>query len=234
MSNPEIIIVVEGPTEQTFVRDVLAPEMGCRGISLSAARIGKPGHKGGDVHFERAKNDIRTFLKQRENTYVSTMFDYFRIDVYWPGRSIVCQQIESGITLSVEQKANILESATKEKIIKLFPDCNAEERFIPYIEMHEFEALLFSDTSILAKKTGIAIADIEKILVEYGDDPEAINDDPKKAPSKRLETLKKGYKKIITGKTVSEAIGIQNIRQKCRHFDSWLKKLENLTDGRLR
>jgi len=80
MNSVDIYIVVEGPTEQTFVRDVLAPQMAHEGIYLHPVLIGKPGHKGGDVRFIRAKNDIGNFLRQRSDTYISTMFDYFRID----------------------------------------------------------------------------------------------------------------------------------------------------------
>ncbi|MBN2315599.1 MAG: hypothetical protein JXM79_16845 [Sedimentisphaerales bacterium] len=52
MSNISVYIIVEGQTEQTFVRDLLAPEMGGQGIFLYPVLIGKPGHKGGNVQFE--------------------------------------------------------------------------------------------------------------------------------------------------------------------------------------
>ena len=69
MSSVDIYIVVEGQTERTFVRDVLAPYMAVKGIYLYPALIGKPGHKGGNIHFDRAKNDIGNFLRQRKDTY---------------------------------------------------------------------------------------------------------------------------------------------------------------------
>ena len=62
MSRVRVYIVVEGPTEQTFIRDVLAPELAIKNIFLHPVLIGKSGHKGGDIHFERAKNDIGNFL----------------------------------------------------------------------------------------------------------------------------------------------------------------------------
>ena len=93
MSNVDIYIVVEGQTEQTFVRDVLAPQMADKGIYLHPVLIGKPGHKGGDFRFDRAKNDIGNFLRQRTDTYVSTMFDFIRIDSKWPGRAEVRRYI---------------------------------------------------------------------------------------------------------------------------------------------
>lgn len=126
MNNVDIFIVVEGTTEQTFVRDVLAPQMAHKGIFLHPALIGKPGHKGGDIRFDKARNDIGNFLKQRADTYISTMFDYFRIDSEWPGREEVLRQLQSGTTLTASHKAEILEAATRSEIVKAFPGCDVE------------------------------------------------------------------------------------------------------------
>ena len=230
MNSVDIYIVVEGQTEQTFVRDVLAPQMAHKGIYLHPALIGKPGHKGGDIRFDRAKNDIGNFLRQRNDTYISTMFDYFRIDSKWPGRREVRRQIRNGATLTAIHKAEILEAATRNEIVSAFSGCDSENRFVPYIEMHEFEALLFSDANILAEKTEIDVLQIRRIVEEHNN-PEEINDDPEKTPAKRLEALKNGYRKVAMGKTVSEAIGIQAIRRQCPHFNNWLTKLEYFKGG---
>ncbi len=227
MNSINIYIVVEGQTEQTFVRDVLAPYMSYKGIYLNPALIGKPGHKGGNIHFARAEKDIGNFLKQRNDTYVSTMFDYFRIDSMWPGRSEVGRQIQNGTVLTAIQKAEMLETATHNKIVRALSHCNSKERFIPYIEMHEFEALLFSDADILAEKNQMDISQIRRIIEAY-ENPEEINDDPAKTPSKQLKTLNSGYRKVAMGKMISEAIGIQVIRRQCPHFNNWLERLENL------
>lgn len=228
MSKVEIYIVVEGQTEQTFVRDILAPYMGQWGIYLYSRLIGKPGHKGGNIRFDRAKVDIINFLKQRSDTYISTMFDYFRIHNEWPGREIIRREIESKKSLTVEQKAKIIEDATMNEISKVFPNHNCTERFIPYIQMHEFEALLFSDAEILAQKAGIDLPKIQAILNQYNN-PEEINDNPVKAPSKQLETLNINYRKIAFGTEISNAIGLPNIRAKCSHFSNWLNKFETLS-----
>jgi hypothetical protein len=221
MSNSNVYVIVEGQTEQTFVRELLAPEIACQGVYLHPVLIGKPGHKGGDIRFERAKVDIGTFLKQRSDSHISTMFDYFRLDSNWPGNVNM-----QGCTSAVE-KAEKIEEATLVRIGESFPDHNVEERFTPYIEMHEFEALLFSDASILAKKIGVDTGKIEDVLDEFGE-PEEIDDGPDTAPSKRLISLHKGYRKVAMGKTISEAIGISTIRERCPHFHNWLTRLEQL------
>lgn len=227
MNSVEILVVVEGPTEQTFVRDVLAPQMAHSKIYLYPALIGKPGHKGGDIRFDKAKKDIGNFLRQRNDTYITTMFDYFRIDSEWPGKADALRQVKNGATLTASQKAEILETETRTEIIRTFPGCGSESRFVPYIEMHEFEALLFSDADILADKAQLDAVVIRRIIDMY-DNPEEINDDPANAPGKRLESLKDGYRKVAMGKTISETIGIPAIRRKCPHFNDWLTKLEQL------
>lgn len=221
MSNANVYVIVEGHTEQTFIRELLAPEMACQGVFLHPVLIGKPGHKGGDIRFDRAKQDIGGFLKQRSGTHISTMFDYFRLDPSWPGNVNM-----QGCPTAIE-KAEKIEGTTLARIRELFPDHNVEGRFIPYIEMHEFEALLFSDTSILANKIGVDTGQIEDILDEFGE-PEEIDDGPDTAPSKRLIRFHNSYRKVAMGKTISEAIGIPTMREKCPHFDNWLIRLEQL------
>lgn len=222
MNNIEVNIIVEGSTEQTFIRELLGPTLSSKGIYLYPSLIGKPGHKGGNIRFERAKRDISNFLKQRPGTYISTMFDYFRIETSWPGRP----DIQSNDAAA--KKAEKMEYKTLLEIRKLFPDQNIEKRFIPYIEMHEFEALLFSDVSTLANILGVNSKEINSILNECGE-PEEINDNHQTAPSKRLQNLyDKKYRKVAMGKTIAEAIGIQTMRKKCPHFNKWLEKLELL------
>ena len=225
----EVYIVVEGATEQTFVRDVLAPYMASyKGVHLHSSIIGRPGHKGGDVRIDRAMRDIIKFLKQRTDVYVSTMFDFFRINTNWPGMEELRQKIKTGVPLSPSQKAACLENATLEYITNAFS--GAKNRFIPYIEMHEFEALLFSNADILSQNSGIPIESINSVLSGYPG-PEYINDTPEKAPSKRLTALDPAYRKVAMGKTIAKATGIDTIRQKCPHFNDWLTKLEGLRKG---
>ncbi|MCW5205381.1 DUF4276 family protein [Desulfobulbus sp. F5] len=227
MSKVEVCIIVEGPTEQIFVRDFLAPAMSEKGIYLHSARIGSPGHKGGNIRFERAKNDIGNFLKQRPDIYVSTMFDYFRIDSNWPGKEQISGQVKSGVRLAATQKAELLETATRHKIVMSFGGNNADRRFIPYIAMHEFEALLFSDPVVLAEKIKVEPKSVQQILAKCGS-PEEINDRPETAPSKRIAALTSGYKKIVMGSSIAEAISIATMRRQCPHFNQWLTNLEQL------
>ncbi len=222
MSRVDVYVIVEGQTEQTFVRDLLAPMLGEKGVFLNAVLLGKPGHKGGDVRFDRAKSDIGKFLKQRSDTYVSTMFDYYGINVNWPGRSNIKDSDKA------VEKAKKMEKEMLITIEKDLPRSDVKKRFIPYIAMHEFEALLFSDVNILANEIDVDPAVIARILEECGE-PEEINDDSQAAPSKRLQTLcSENYRKAAMGKAIAEAVGIPTMREKCPHFNEWLNKLESL------
>lgn len=227
MNNLSIYIIVEGKTEQTFVRYVLAPTLANKKIFLHPVLIGKPGQKGGNVSFERAKRDIGLLLKQRRNTYISTMFDFSQIDPKWPGREEIQKKTNKGTILTAAEKASILEKETHNEAVNLFSKYDAASRFIPYIQMHEFESLLFSDEIVLAKNIGVERKEISTILQSYKN-PEEINDEPSHSPSKYLMNLMPRYRKIAMGKTISESIGIETMRKSCSHFNEWLTRLEHL------
>lgn len=227
MSSIDVIVVVEGQTESTFVRDILAPYMAVNDIYLSASIIGRPGHKGGAVSFKRAIADIRLFLSQRSNTYVTTMFDYYAIAPDWPGVGALRKQIRTGQTLSLQEKAKQLEDATLQQFKKEISEHDVEKRVIPYFQMHEFEALLFSDASKLAEIIGVNLKHVQSILEHYNE-PEAINDKPETAPSKQIYKLCPGFRKIAMGIEIAESISIDTMRQKCNHFNDWLTRIEQL------
>jgi hypothetical protein len=216
-----VIVLSEGPTEQLFVKQLLAPYLAQKGVFLQAVVLHKPGQKGGDVKFARARNDIGKHLKQRKNTWITLFVDYYGIDSDWPGYAESRQQTEHA------RKAQIMNQATAEEIDTLFADLDSTRRFIPYVSMHEIEALYFSDPPCLAEKSGAPLKSVEQILAECGE-PENINDHPTTAPSKRLEYLSNRFKKTTTGIAIATAIGIPKMRQSCPLFNRWITTLEQL------
>ena len=222
-SNAHVVIVTEGPTEMQFIKQLLAPYMAARNVFLTAPRIDKPGQKGGDVKFARAQNDIEKLLKQRQDTWVTLMVDYYGIRGDWPGYA------ESKQRPTHSLKAETMNAATRDAVEKLFPEQNPAKRFIPYVSMHEIEALYFSDPAVLAKKLSVKQATIDAILCECGE-PEKINDNSQTAPSKRLVALSDRFKKTSTGIAIAQAVGIEKMRAACPIFNDWLTTLENLTN----
>lgn len=218
----EVIVIVEGKTEQIFIDSILAPYLGHKNIGMRATQVSKPGQKGGDVRFIRVKRDVRNHLKQRSDTYVSTFVDYYGIKE-WPGLDEVTPQA------TPSQIAETLNEAAKNQVVDLFPEIQAEHRFIPYIAIHEFEALLFSDAETLARQLKIDVSKVHDVLDEFGQ-PEAINNNPQTAPSKRLNSWTKHGKfpKTTMGIAVAHRIGIEKMREKCSLFDAWLQTLEDI------
>ena len=102
-------------------------------------------------------------------------------------------------------------------------------RFIPFVVMHEFEGLLFSDC--VAFSRGIERPDLERSFQAIRDDfdtPEQIDDSPINAPSKRVERLIPGYEKPFLGTLAVIEIGLERIRAECQHFNQWIEEMENV------
>jgi hypothetical protein len=217
----EVVAIVEGRTEQIFIQTIVMPHLCPKDIYIKPILISKPGQKGGDVKFARVLNDIERHLKQRTDTFLTLFVDYYGIKSDWPGLQ------EAKNKSSSREKAKEINSATKHKINEDFSDYDSKRRFIPYICVHEFEALLFSEPATLAAELHVAQDRIEDILTECKE-PEEIDDSPHSAPSKRIETLSKRFKKTTTGIAVAEAIGLKKIRERCPLFNAWLKTIEAL------
>jgi hypothetical protein len=167
----ELVVLVEGPTEQRFIKQVLGPYLAPWRVFLTPIILDKPGQKGGDVKFSRAKNDIGRHLKQRSDTWISTLVDYYGIKPDWPG------YVATKPLPKHAQKAATMNQATAEEIARLFPEYHPDTRSIPYVTMYETEALYFSDPACLASNLGVSQQSIDAILSECGE-PEQINDRP--------------------------------------------------------
>jgi hypothetical protein len=102
-------------------------------------------------------------------------------------------------------------------------------RFIPYVMMHEFEAMLFSDCESFCHAIGTPHLrnGFQQIREGFGS-PEEINDSPLTAPSKRIISLIPGYEKPLAGSIAAINIGIHTIRAQCPNFNKWLTRLERL------
>lgn len=126
----------------------------------------------------------------------------------------------------IDQKMDMFEKALNDDI-----NDELNYRFIPYLQLHEFEGLLFNNietfTSQIPANEITDLKELENILSRYPN-PELINDDPETAPSKRLSKLIAGYKKVVYGNTLAEVIGLERIRNKCARFNLWITKLENI------
>ena len=215
-------VVVEGPSEESFVNEVLAPTLGTRQVFLNPILLGVPGHKGGRVNYDRVQKDILLKLKQDRSAYCSTMLDFYGLGKGFPGTPLPSN-------LSNLDKVTRIEQALKQDIIAQAPDLRPDVRFLPYLQLHEYEGLLFSDPAAFAR--GINQSNLASQFQSIREDfptPEDIDESPDTAPSKRVLQLYPSYSKALDGTRAAMAVGIDTMRRECPHFRDWLQRLEQL------
>ena len=219
--------LVEGRTEKNFIDKVLSPYLSNKGIYVQSSETttssGRVKQKGGDIRFTRIKKEISIFLKQRPELYVSTFVDYYGIKE-WPGTD------KLPINATPSQISEILNEAAIQEMVQLEPKLRCNERYIPFLAIHEFEALLFSVPEILEREIGAFPGSAKAILEKFGS-PERINTGIDTAPSKRIIGLANvPYHKATNGVDIARIITIDTIREQCPLFDVWLQKIEGLTE----
>jgi len=217
-----IHIICEGQIEETFVKELLKPHFEKSGIYVSPSLIGKPSHKGGNIKFDRLFTDIRNRLNGDTSAYCTTFFDFYALPTDFPGKSAAAKKA------AVKDKADCIKSGLKIELEKKLGD-EPLLRFIPYVQMYEFEALLFSDPMKFAQSIyrESSNSNFQNIRDDFSS-PEEINDSPITAPSKRIENLVHDYEKPTHGLLAALEIGLPTIRRECHLFDEWVKKLEAL------
>jgi len=214
----KVLILVEGQTEETFIEQILAPHLLKKGIYPTASLVttrrvkGGPDFKGGVVSYGKVKNDIINLLHDTSATMVTTMFDFYRLPRSFPGQASV-------MAASCYERAAYLENKLREDI--------RHRKFLPYLELYEFEAMLFASPEHIAQAfpNKDILEELRKIRAKFRS-PEEIND--KRPPSKRLLGLVPEYQKPLHGSSVILEIGLDRIRNECPHFDDWVTKLETL------
>ncbi len=225
-----LLVHVEGQTEETFVNEVLRSYLlHCGYESVSARIVGNARlrrTRGGIRSWLAVRKDIINHLRQDRGCIATTLVDFYGLpqegERAWPGRA-------AAVGASGHQKALVVESALRDDLIReLGPDFNAA-RFLPFVAVHEFEGLLFSDCAAFAR--GICRPDLESSFSQIRQafaTPEEINDSPLTTPSKRIEDLVSGYNKPLLGALAIMEVGLAAIRAECPHFDGWLRQIESL------
>jgi hypothetical protein len=209
-----LYIIVEGHTEEEFVKSILSPFFYDKGIyDVRPIKIQtSKGHKGGFVNYDHLKNDAMRLLKKQKEIIVTMFVDFFRIPGSIPNYQVALQE-----RTSLDKVKKLEESISF--------DIN-DNRFFPYIQLHEFEALLFSSIqgfNYYWKQPNILLK-INKIFEEFPN-PEDINDNPNTAPSKRLISIIPEYDKIVYGNLIALEIGINTIIERCPRFKNWIETI---------
>lgn len=226
-----LYLFAEGQTEQTFADTLIKPHLAQHEVFMHPPRLiahaKKKGHvhRGGGRNYAPMKNDILRSLKQDRNpdVFFTTMIDLYAIHPDFPG---------------LAESESLRQNPTKrvEFLEQCFTKDINDHRFIPYIQLHEYEAYLFADPTCFEYLYDHHTKEIEalKAIADQYQTPELINDGLQTAPSKRIITQFPDYRKSkhAFGSQLAELIGLQVIRSRCHHFNAWLSRLESLNNHR--
>lgn len=222
-------IVVEGNSEEAFVNDILVPHFASIEIYVSTRKIrtgwdkqNQIPKKGGLLKYIKYRNEIKRWIESdRDNPifWYSSMVDLYAFpkDDLSPYK----QNIRS--ISNHYSRVDALEKAILADI--------KHPRFIPHIQLHEFESLILVDPSKLLIMYPDKQNGINRLKKEInGLSPEDINESQHTSPSKRIIKYLPDYEyqKAQVGPLVVGDIGLSNLRSKCPHFNNWITKLENI------
>jgi Domain of unknown function (DUF4276) len=224
-----LLVHVEGQTEEAFVNEVLRDYLvGVGYESVSARIVGNARlrqRRGGIRPWPSVRKDIVNHLKEDPGCFATTMVDFYGLprdgDGAWPGRA-------EAAGVETWRKAALVEAGLAADLARQVGEQVDPSRFIPFVVLHEFEGLLFSDCVAFAQ--GIGRMDLEPRFRQIRDaftTPEDINDSPDTCPSKRVTDLVAGYEKPLFGTLAALEIGLARIRAECPHFDDWLRNVKS-------
>ena len=200
-----LAISVEGETEEEFVNAILAAYLQCVGVSAYPISLD------GNISIPRLSQEMS--LLYHNFDAVTSLVDFYG----FKGKgSLTPRELEQRLLSNIQAKIHRNWDA---------------RRVIPYIQVHEFEALLFSDTTafpaIITTLSPEPLAELTAIRQQFPT-PEHINDNPNTSPSHQITTIIPRYNKVVAGPLIAQEIGLPKIRQQCPRFNAWLTRLENL------
>lgn len=226
MQRVTLFAVVEGQSELAFLRALLVEHLALRGIDLHIPVIGKGTAKGGLARsFGQVCRELRDFLSDRRRPWVTTFFDYYGLPTgSGRGWDFVSAAKQTGGVQAIE--ARLRDGVRAEA-----PDL--VERFIPYIQLHELEALYFAEPPILAEVLECPqLTDDFAAIVAKSGGCEQINNSPSTAPSKRLQEqcphYVKGKSSAAHAPRLGRRLSLAALRERCPRFGAWLATLERL------
>ncbi len=213
-------ILCEGQTEERFVNELLKGYFRSLNVIVKCVLVttsSKKGAHGGVVNFQHVKGDLEKWMKnvkhkKDELHFFTTMLDLYALPTNFPS-------YEKAKGKEPYSKVAIIEEGLRQTI--------NNPNFIPYIQLHEFEALLFADLAKVEAYFQLKTADAKKLAKALArhNNPELVNGGSETAPSKLIESAIDGYKKP-DGVEVLKKIGLQTLRSRCNHFNDWLQRIE--------
>ena len=216
-------LLVEGHSEEVFVNRVLVPHLAARGVFGSVRMVttsrgmGRAG-RGGLVGYWNVRVDLIHWLRgdRRPDARFTTLFDWYRLPGDFPGVAMA-----AGLS-DLSARVECLERELSRDL--------GDARLIPYLQLHEFEALILADATKLLTMFPDQQEAVEALtaVADGEGGPEAVNlDNP---PSKRVQELIPRYNKKVAAAQVADAVGLQTMRRRCPRFHAYMSRLEALDE----
>jgi len=217
-------VLAEGQAEREFTQNTLGVYFEPFGIVVDSRCVitsRKRHKKGGLQNYLQMKNDLIRWISEEKGRqpFFTTMFDLYALPNDFP-------KFEESLKIhDPYQRVEFLESALSEDI--------GYQKFIPYIQLHEFEALLLANPEILLIEYVDAKTQVEKlkkIVAKYENNPEKVNTGNTTAPSKRIISLIPEYEgnKVSVGSVLAGIEGVEVQKDRCKHFADWINKIQNI------
>jgi hypothetical protein len=217
-------MLVEGQSEEIFVKQTLTPFLAERGVYVQPPVVlwtkripSGGGFRGGVSNWNQIRKNLKT-LTYDTDAWVTTLLDFYGLPEDFPGYQ---DALGAG--------------HPRDRVVALQARFAAEighKRFIPFLALHEFEAWVFCSPETVAGHFGRAnLADEVRRAVQDAGEPELINHGNKTHPKARLLGMGSDYKETSDGPTLMSKIGIPAIRSACPHFSGWLDQIEMLGQG---
>ena len=223
MTRVRLHILAEGQTEETFVNNVLRSRLESRSIDTDVrcvvtSRKENYEYRGGLNSYDQARRDMLRWMAEEpgEDSRFTTMFDLYRIPEDFPDYQAAAKEGDP------YARVKVLESGIRRDL--------SDTRVMPYVQLHEFEALILTDASELRVQFPDYLEGIAKLVAMAGDfaSPELIDDVD--GPCRRIikEIPEYEYRKASAGPIVVARIGLSALRKACAHFGCWISALESL------
>lgn len=213
-------VTAEGFSEERFVSDILRPHLLQFNVYVHVRKVltnRKLRKRGGIVGYGKFKNDVTQWIKEQPDAYHTTFIDLYGLATDFPGYTLTKGH-------NPYARVSAMEHALADEI--------DHHKFIPFIQLHEYEALLFANPEMmenwLSLYNTVPKGCFQAIVNQCGDNPELINEDPATAPSKRILSLCPIYDKVDDGILILREIGLEKLRKECQHFNDWITQLEGL------
>jgi hypothetical protein len=223
----QLNVFCEGQAEQGFCAQVLQPHLFRPGEGIvHTLAVGEKDHHhlygiGRRTKYERVRKFIVNTIRHRErkNVYFTTLFDLYALPSDFPGKA-------ENVRNSADPTPYVL------ALQQAFEANINYHRFIPYLQLHEYETMLLSDPEAFAVSFVNCEEEIRRLKEVAASEPtiEHIDDGRDTAPSKRIIAILPEYegRKATAGPDIAELIGVGKIRAACPHFDRWLVRLESI------